>query len=587
MTAQKTSSSAKSSGKSAARKRAPKVPSPPVRVPGKFERLAYERHEKDLRLAYGDRWDDPRVWDDPAKSKHPAGYYFSGAAADRVVLFIEGYCRHHKGEWAGKPFTLSPHQRFVVRCVFGWMKPDGTRRFQTVLMEVPRKDGKSELGGAIGTYLTVADNEPGAQVYSTATKEDQAKIVWNAAREMVRQSPDLKRFVQPRQKQLSCARLNSFFRPLGADSDTLDGLDPHGHICDEIHAHKKRALWDVMVTAMGARRQPLTWVITTAGVYDPESIGWELHAYAQQVLEGTIEDDTFFAIIFSIDEGDDPMDPASWAKANPNLGTSLKLDYMKRQAATASKQPSFLNTFLRLHLNVWTQQITRWIPIEKWNACDIAVPTLEELRGRPAWGAVDLSTKLDITALTLVMPAEDGFFDLLFRFWVPQDLVDERARSHRKPDYSAWVRDGWLRTTPGNVIDYEFIRREVRELADVVSIQEIGFDPWNAMQWATQLQDDGFTMVEMRQGMGTLSEPSKEFEKLVVGAKLRHGGHPVMRWMVDNAVIRSDANGNIAPSKRAAAGKIDGVVSTIMALGRAILGDPGESVYESRGLVTL
>jgi phage terminase large subunit-like protein len=558
-----------------------------VRIPGKFERLAYERHERDLRLAYGTRWDDPRVYGDPAKSKHPKGYYFDAAAADRVVEFIQGYCRHHKGEWAGQPFVLSPHQRFVVRVVFGWMKADGTRRFQTVLMEVPRKDGKSELGGAIGTYLTVADGEPGAQVYSTATKEDQAKIVWTAAKEMVKQSPELKRFVQPRQKRLSCARLNSYFQPLGADSDTLDGLDPHGHICDEIHAHKKRALWDVMVTAMGARRQPLTWVITTAGVYDPESIGWELHAYAQQVLEGTIEDDTFFAIIFTIDEGDDPMDPVAWAKANPNLGVSLKPDYMQRQAATAQKQPSFLNTFLRLHLNVWTQQVTRWIPVDRWNACDGAVPDLELLRGRPAWAAFDLSTRLDITALTLVLPADDGFYDLLFRFWVPEQLVLERARSHRKPDYAAWVRDGHLVQTPGNDVDYGFIRQEINELGAVVGIQEIGFDPWNAVHLAHDLQSDGFTLVEMRQGYKTLSEPSKEFERLVVSGKLRHGGHPIMRWMVDNATIRRDANDNIAPDKRSAAGKIDGVVSTIMALGRALLGDTGESVYESRGLLTL
>jgi phage terminase large subunit-like protein len=560
-------------------------PPPPARPTGKYERLSYERNERELKLAYGDRWNDPTIYGDPSASKHPRGFWFDDAAADRAQQFIEHYCRHHKGEWAGRPFILSPHQRFIVRCVFGWMRTDGTRRYRIAWVEVPRKDGKSELGGAIGNYLTIADDEAGAEVYSTATKEDQAKIVWAAAREMVKQSPDLRRFVVPRQKTLSCARLNSFFRPLGADSQTLDGLNPHGHVSDEIHAHKNRGLWDVMITAMGARRQPLTFAITTAGVFDPVSIGWELHDYAIQVLEGIIEDDFFFAIIFAADEGDDWRDPQTWAKANPNLGVSIKASYLAEQCAAAEKRPSFLNTFQRLHLNIWTQQITRWIPIEKWNACDATPLDLAQLKGRLGYGGLDLSTKLDITALTLVLPRENGWYDLLFRFWVPHQRVLERAQGGKKPDYATWVREGFLLETPGDVIDYEFIRQEVIALSKVLTIKQLAYDPWSATQLATQLQGDGFTMVETRQGMKTLSEPCKEFEKLVVSGRLRHGGNPVMRWMVDNVAVRKDANDNIAPDKRTAAGKIDGVVSTVMALGRAIVEPPPKaSVYETRGV---
>ena len=288
-----------------------------------------------------------------------------------------------------------------------------------------------------------------------------------------------------------------------------------------------------------------------------------------KVLDGALEDDRFFAYIAAADEGDDYRDERSWEKANPNLDVSIKRDYLREQCEHAARQPSFLNTFLRLHLNQWTQQITRWISMEAWNSCNTTPGPME---GRVAYGGLDLSTKLDISALTLVLPSDDGFYDLLFRFWVPEELVEERARRHALPDYAAWVRDGHLMATPGNVIDYEFIRRDLLGLAGTLKLRELGFDPWNAQQLATQLSEqDGFTMVEMRQGVRTLSEPSKEFEKLIMAKKFRHGGHPVMRWMVSNVTIRRDANENIAPDKEHAAGKIDGVVSTIMGLGRALL----------------
>ena len=564
------------------------------RAVGKYERLAYERHERDCALC-------------AQPDGHPKGYYFDATAGERVVQFIEQFCKHHKGEWAGMPLLLNEWQKFCIRVTYGWKRPDGTRRFRISYREVARKNGKTEQAAGEAAYLLVADGEPGAEVYSTATKEDQAKLVWEATRQMVKQSPALRQYIIPRQKRMLCERIQSIFKPLGADSTTLDGLNPHGHICDEMHAHKKRGVWDVMITGQGARRQPMNIVITTAGIYDPESIGWELHLHAQQVLDGVVEDDTFFAIIFAADEGDDWKAESTWEKANPNLDVSVKRDYLRDQSARADAQPSALNTFLRLHLNQWTAQVTRWIAVDKWDACGAApLPALATRAGSLAYLGMDLSTKLDITALATLIPtsvradqpdgttAIDTTYDAYWTFWCPEELIRERARVGKSPDYAAWVRDGWLHATPGSVIDYGYIKNEIIRQRDLLRIKQLGYDPWNATQLATDLIGHGFSsepdatrhqLIEMRQGMRTLSEPSKLFETLVISGKIRHGGNPVMRWMVDNAAIRRDANDNIAPDKRSAMGKIDGLVASIMALGRAMLEPvPLQSVYEKRGL---
>jgi phage terminase large subunit-like protein len=547
------------------RKAATTPPERPARSFGKYERLAYERHERDLALC-------------AQPGGHPQGFTFDAKAGDRVIRFVEGYCRHFEGEWAGQPLMLEEWQRFVFRCVFGWKRADGTRRFRVAYQEVPRKNGKSTEAAGVANYLTFGDQEPGAQVYSTATKEDQAKIVWGAARSMVKMSPDLRRYATLRQKAIVCDRLASSYKPLGSDSDTLDGLNPHGHVCDELHAHKDRKMWDVMITAMGARRQPLTFVITTAGLYEPESIGWQQHDHAVKVLDGVVEDEEFFAIIFAADEEDDWSDPATWAKANPNFGVSVKPDYLRQLSRTAAIQPSFLNTFLRLHLNRWTQQRDRWIAIEDWNACDVELTRAgmdereQSLERASCFGAFDLSTKLDITALVLVFP---DTWDLVCRFFVPADTVQEKVRKDRVP-YDAWIRDGWLTATPGNVIDYAFIRAEAEALGARYNVREWAFDPWNAYEIATAMQGDGFPMVEVRQGYRSLSEASKKFEELVVSGKWRHGGHPVMRWMVSNVSTREDPNGNITPEKpkRQTGLRIDGVAATVTALSRAIVATP-------------
>lgn len=558
------------------------------RLAGRLEQLALERHRRDLELAGGEG----------VRGKHPRGFWFDPAAADHAVGFIETHCRHHKGEWAGQPLRLEEWQkRDIVRPIFGWMRPERdaagkvigyVRRFRVAYVEIPRKNGKTELGAAIGVLLLTADDEPGAEVYATATKEDQAKILWSGAKEMVKQSPELSEYVSIRRKTLSCEELGSKFEPLGSDSDTLDGLMPHGNLVDEMHAHKDSHLLNVLITGTGSRRQPLTFIITTAGVYNPESPGYQQHDYALKVLEGVIEDDEFFSYVACLDDDDDWQDPAVWAKANPNLGVSLKLDYLEGLAQKAKNQPSFLNTFLRYHLDRWVEQETRWIAIEAWNACNAPAMTEEELAGRDCYGGLDLSSKLDITALVLVFPlADPKRFALFCRFWCPGRTIMERAKKDRVP-YDAWVRDGWMTATPGDVVDYDFVEAEIERLAGVVTIKELAYDPWSAQQTATRLSGKGLTMVELRQGFQSLSEPSKEFEKSVIAKQIVHGGHPVLRWMVSNASVKRDPADNIKPDKSVATGRIDGVIAAIMGLGRAIVQPEHQpSVYEERGVLLL
>jgi phage terminase large subunit-like protein len=540
---------------------------------------------------------------------HPKGYRYSPEAAERPVQFIERFCKHHKGEWAGRPLLLEQWEKDLVREAFGWLRPDGTRLYRIAYWEIPRKNGKSELAGGLGLYLLVGDQEPGAEVYASATKKEQARIVWDNAAAMVKASPDLCRFVRVYRNNLHCERLGSKMEPLGADSHTLDGLNPHGNLVDELHAHKDRGVWDVLDTAMGARRQPMTLAITTAGTYDPEAIGWQMHDYAAKVLEGVFEDDSFHAFIASASEGDETekllkerpdyyFSEEAQRKANPNFGVSVKPEYLAAQAEKAKREPSFYNTYLRLHLNVWPQQLRRWLSLDDWAAGDLIAPGTDAralaaereraLAGRPCRGGLDLSSKLDLTALVLAFELGAGALELVCRFWLPQARLDEYARQEQTRHFTDWARQGWLAATPGNVVDYAFVREEVLQLARRHQLEELGYDPWGSTQLALQLQEDGINVVEIHQSYKTLSEPSKDLEARVVDGKVRHAGNPVLRYCVSNAVVTSDPVGNIKPDKARASGRIDGVVAAVMALSRLICAPkPGTNVYEARGIRTV
>jgi phage terminase large subunit-like protein len=447
-----------------------------------------------------------------------------------------------------------------------------------------------------------SDGEPGAEVYSSATKKDQAAICWRDAAAMVKKSPWLKKRVKVFRGNMAYEKRGSKFEPLGADSSTLDGLNPHGNIVDELHAHRDRGVWDVLDTAMGARRQPLTLAITTAGVYNPESIGWQMHDYATKVLEGVIDDDSFFAFIAAADEP--PADQPEWyftelaqRQANPGFGVSPSASYLARQAQKAKDQPSFYNTYLRLHLNVWTQQVTRWLSLEQWNACEapiapgvdahaLALAREEELAGKPCCGGLDLSSKLDLTALVLEFPGPGDTVELVCRFWLPEARAEDAAKKGQR-FYQTWADAGWLTLTPGDVIDYEFIRAEVNALAKKFRLRELAFDPWGSTDLATRLAGDGIVMVEVRQGFKTLTEPCKDLEAKVVAKKARHASNPVLRWCAANAVISTDAAGNIKPDKEKASGKIDGIVAWAMARSRSIVvkDAPPSLLLDQGGLV--
>lgn len=478
------------------------------------------------------------------------------------------FLRHVKGEWAGKPLILEPWQRDkVIHPLFGWKRPDGTRKYRTAYVEVPRKNGKSTLAAGIALTLLFADQEAGAEVYSAAGDRTQAGIVFNVARQMVQNSPDLKRISELYRSSIVAPQTASSYRVLSADAYTKHGLNAHGVIFDELHAQPNRELWDVLTTSTGARRQPLIFALTTAG-YDRNSICWELHEYACKVRDGIIKDESFLAVIYAAGKEDDWTDPKVWHKANPNLGVTIKLDYFKQKCANAQEMPSAENTFKRLHLDIWTEQATRWIPIERWDACGKAVK-VGELEGVPCFAGLDLSSTLDVTALNLTFPV-DGRYKQIWRFWIPEENIAQRVRRDRVP-YDLWVRQGFIKATEGNVVDYEVVRADVNQLREEFNIRQIAYDPWSATQLATQLQGDGFEMVPFRQGFASMSPAAKEFEKLVLGKKIDHGGNPVARWMMSNISVEMDAAGNIKPSKKRSTEKIDGIVAAIMAVGRSAL----------------
>lgn len=538
---------------------------------GELVKLACQRHIRDLKTA-------------PMR-----GLYFDEEAADHALDFYK-FLKHSKGEWAGCAFELSPWQQFIVGSLFGWIKKDGTRRFRIGYTEVPRKNGKSTLASGIGNYLFIADGEPGAEVYSAATKRDQAKIVWEEASRMVKASPDLSKRVKvyPGKGNMNFPAMASKFEPLGADADTMDGLNIHGAIIDEFHAHRTRDVWDVLETATGARRQPLIFVITTAGT-DQASVCYELHDYAIQVLKGTITDDTLFAYIATIDEGDDWTDPKVWAKANPNLGVSVKLDDLKRKCDKARQLPSAQNAFLRLHLNVWTQQVDRWIPLELWD--EQAGYSIDEARlvGRTCYGGLDLASVNDITAWVMVFPDEKDpeLIDVLCRFWVPEARIYDPQNKYRS-QYQAWAKKGYLIATPGDAVDYGFIKAQVLADAEKFNLVDMNIDRlFQGAQVAMDLQEEGIQVAAMGQGFFSMAAPMKEFERKLLLRKIHHGGNPVLRWMADNVAVKQDPAGNLKPDKAKSQGKIDGIVALVMALDRAIRHQDNHSVYEERGVITL
>lgn len=524
------------------------------------------------------------------------GLYYDQAAVDRVLRFVSRLCKHWEGEWAGQPVKLAPWQQFVTGQIFGWRRADGTRRYRTALIEVARKNGKTTWASALGLYLMMADQEAGAQIYTAATMRNQAKIAHESSKKMVKASSLLSKECIVLRDNINHPATNSKYEPLGSNYDSLDGLNAHAVIADEVHAWSGRGLWDVLETSTGTRRQPLMLAITTAGT-DRQSLLWTLHDYTQKILDGLVEDDSFFGIIYSLDvrdeqdegEGDDWEDESLWIKANPNLGVSKKWDDIRRKARRAKAMPSALNAFLRLELNIWTQAESRWLHPDKWAACGVERYTEADLEGRKCWAGLDLSSTTDLTAFAMVFPPsyEGETWKVIVRLWVPTDNLLDRVKIDRVP-YDAWERQGYLFTTEGAVIDTDAIIAQIEQDAARFDIQQIAFDRWGATKVRVQMEDLGFQMVQFGQGFASMNAPTKQLEALVLSRQLAHNNNPALAWMAANVVVRTDPAGNKKPDKDKSVERIDGIVALLMGLELATRNEQSwQSVYETEGLLVL
>ena len=540
----------------------------------KLHRAACKRHLVDL------------------KEGQKRGLRFHVEAAQYRIAYFPRYLRHSKGEWARRPVELAAWQKFVIGSVFGWKRADGSRRFRTVYEELPRKNGKSTKLAGVGLMQLTIDNEGGAEVYSAATKKDQARIIFDEAKRMVASSPELRDHPVRRFKlNLSVDKTASKFEPLSADEKTLDGLNPSCLLIDELHKHKNRGLLDVLDTAQAARWQPLLWIITTAGDDSPESVYAAENDYAVKVLEGTIEDDNLFAFITSIDKGDRWDDPKAWAKANPGLGISVKFDDLERQAKKAAKSPPAQNAFKRLRLNVRTAGAERAVDMDVWrsnSSITAAKFDFGSLDKRRCWGGVDLSSKIDLSAYVKIFePFEPkGPFPIVCRFWMPHDTLEARG-DRDKVQYQRWVDEGWISTTPGNVIDHEEIDKVIRTDATLYDLQSVAYDPAFATQFAVGLFAAGVPMVEFRQGSFSYAAPTAEFDGLLAARRLEHFGNPVLAWMASNMKYSRDKNENKMPNKHHSTGRIDGMSALVMAIGRQMAAPEGGSYLATDDLLVL
>lgn len=523
----------------------------------------------------------------PSRFMLPTSHY-DKAKADRAVKFIENLC-HTKGKWAGKRFWLLPWQEQLIRDIFGIVKPDGYRQFRTAFVEICKKVGKSELAAAVALYLLYADNEPSAEVYGAAADRQQASIVFDVARQMVDMSPALLK----RSKLMTATKRivnygnSGYYQVLSAEVGGKHGFSVSGLVFDEIHTQPNRQLYDVLTKGSSdARQNPLHFIITTAGT-DRHSIAYELHTKAVDILEGRRVDPTFYPVVYGLKDDEDWEDEANWYKVNPSLGYTVDIERLRDAYREAKQNPADEVTFKWLRLNMWVSSTVAWIPDAIFMKGNEEID-LAALEGRDCYGGLDLSSTGDITALVLMFPPrdEDEKYILLPFFWVPEETIPQRVKAASVP-YDIWERQGYLLSTEGNVIHYDFIEKFINDLAEKYHIVEIAVDRWNATQMIQNLEGDGFTMVPFGQGFASMSGPTKDFYRLLMEDQIIHGGHPVLRWMAGNVVVDTDPAGNIKVTKAKSKEKIDGIVAAIMALDRCIRNqtEPQGSVYDERGLL--
>jgi phage terminase large subunit-like protein len=501
-------------------------------------------------------------------------FTFDNSKANKALAFFEKELQFVEGQRAGTPFALEEWQKKIISDLFGWLREDGTRRYRTAFIEVPRGNGKSMMMAGLALYLLLRDGEKRPQVYSAGGDRGQARIVFQAAREMVSANTSFQEEAELRQYQIR-ANAGGWYEALSAEAYTKHGLSAHGIIFDELHVQPNRNLWDVLLTSTGKRHQPLTVAITTAG-HDRSSICWEMHKRAKAALENPEADPYFYAAIWDAEPGDDWTDEDVWRKANPNLGISVKLEYLREMCQAALQNPEIENTFRNLHLNQWTEQAVRWIPMHLWDKCRVEF-SIEELKGRTCFAGLDLASTMDVSALALIFPEEDGTYKVVPHFWIPEKSKSDRAHQDRQQVLN-WASKGVIEATSGNVQDYYVISDHIENLMVDFDVREFVYDKHGPARVLMQiLEKNGVSMERFKEFSQTamnFAAPSKEFHRLVASGKLHHDGNPVLRWMAGNVAAKRDLNDNVRPDKEASADKIDGIVATIMALGSAMNSPP-------------
>lgn len=535
---------------------------------GKLVLLAVERHYRDLQ------------------DGHKRGLVFVPEHGWHIIRFIEQFFVHIKGAMAGRPILLDPWQKFWTAVLYGWRRTDGRRRFTRAYEEVARKNGKSTWKGPQGAYLWMMDGEPGAEVYAVASTREQAMTVFKPAfdniKRWARKSPGIARNIRVfeglNQERVTFAGVvgDSIFKPIASNADAQDGFNPSAVLYDELHAQDSREQWDVLESGFGARDQPLLSAITTAG-FILDGICTEVRSYLISVLSGERQDDSFFGYVYTLDEGDDPFDERNWYKANPGLGLSKKLDYMRDMARKAKALPSALANFLTKDLNRWVNDAEGWIDLDVWDKGRAKFKP-ELLRGRECYGGLDLASTRDLTCFALVFPPLEpgGVWHLIVKTYCPRAKVDVSIDD--RANYPAWERGGWITVTEGDVTDYEPVKADILQAMQDYDLKELGFDRWNALQLANELQESDVPLVEIPQNTGGMYPGSKRLEELVYGKRLQHGGNPVLRYAAGNVALLFDSNGNFRPDKKRSkqSGRIDPIVATVMALSRAVVHEEPE-----------
>lgn len=516
------------------------------------------------------------------------GCWYSEPHADHVINFFRRYLVHTKGRWEGQPFDPLPWQEHdLIRPLFGWMRPNHTRRFRIAYVEIPKKNGKSTLAAGVALYLLVGDGEAGAEIYSAAVDRKQAMIVFREANLMQAANPDLSAVLRSFEttKRLTFESTNSFYTALSKETISTEGINAHGIVFDELHVQRTRELWDALRYAGASRSQWLLFAITTAG-FDRETICWEQHEYAQRVLAGEIEDDAFFPYIAAASEDDDWTLEETWKKANPSYGETIDPDDFREAAKEAQQKPASENTFKRYRLNIWTQQETRWIPMDQWRKCG-AIPK-RETKGLECYAGLDLASTRDTCSFVRIFPDGTGGIDVEWMIWIPKEGMLERERRDAVP-YTEWHRRGTILATEGTIADYDVIMEGIKAAHETTPTIEIAVDPHNATHLITSLSTHGLKMTPFTQTIVNYTSPCKLLERLLEQGKIRHGGHPVADWQASNVTVKTNANEDMRPVKPKpdSPKKIDAIAALLMAIGRWQLEEDRRCLYESSGIRTI